>query len=255
MSLDDQGMSLVDHLTELRHRVIRSLQVIFVGMVLCLYFAPHILDVIRAPILPFLGDNNGLVFTGVMDKFMAFFKVGILSGAILTCPIWLYHVWKFISPGLYKNERRYAAAFIVSGTLLFLGGVVFVYYIVFPAAFEYLFNIGGNVDKPMITIDEYLSFFMLMTVMFGVAFEMPLILVFMALVGLFDASFLRKHRRVAVVIMALVAAILSPPDAMSMMFMWVPLLLFYEVAIIVIALLVKKRSAALDPSESDRLFK
>lgn len=237
-------MTLIDHLTELRYRVIKSLQAIILGMAACLYFAADILDIIRRPILPFLGEHGGLVFTGVMDKFMANIKVGALSGLILTCPIWLYHVWKFISPGLYKNERKYAIAFIVSGTFLFLLGVFFVYFLVFPAAFEYLFNVGSSVDKPMITIGDYLSFFMIMTLMFGVAFELPLILVFMAMIGLFDASFLRKHRRIAVVLLAVVAAVLSPPDALSMVLMWLPFLVFYELAILVIHFLVKKREIA-----------
>jgi sec-independent protein translocase protein TatC len=240
MSLDDQQMTLVEHLTELRYRVVKMLQGIVLGMGICLYFSEDILTVIRKPILPYLGENGGLVFTGVMDKFMAHIKVGALAGVILTCPYWLYHVWKFVSPGLYKNERKYAAGFIVTGSTLFLLGVVFVYFLVFPAAFEYLFAIGGSADKPMITIDEYLSFFVLMTIMFGVAFELPLILVILALMGLFDASFLKKNRRMAAVVLAVVAAIMSPPDAMSMILMWIPLLILYESSIWAIQFLVKR---------------
>lgn len=234
-------MSLVEHLTELRHRVVRAIQGIVVGMGLSIYFSEELLAVIRRPILPFLGPGGGLVYTGVMDKFMAHLKVGALAGLILSCPWWLYHLWMFVSPGLYKKERRYVTTFIVSGTFLFLLGVVFTYYVVFPAAFEYLFTIGGDVDKPMITIADYLGFFALMVIMFGVAFEMPLVLVLLAMIGLFDASFLRKHRRVAIVAMAVVAAILSPPDALSMVMMWVPLLVFYEVAIWIIHFFVQKR--------------
>jgi sec-independent protein translocase protein TatC len=243
MSLDDHQMTLVEHLTELRYRVIKMLQGIVVGMGICLYFSEDILTVIRKPILPYLGENGGLVFTGVMDKFMAHIKVGALAGLILTCPYWLYHVWKFVSPGLYKNERKYAVAFIVTGTALFMLGVLFVYYLVFGAAFEYLFSIGGNVDKPMITIEEYLGFFVLMTLMFGVAFELPLVLVILAMMGLFDATFLKKNRRMAAVILAVVAAVLSPPDAMSMILMWIPLLILYESSIWAIHFIVKRPPA------------
>lgn len=236
---EQQQMTLVEHLVELRYRVIRSLMGIIVAMGICLYFSENLFSLIRRPILPYLGEGQGLVFTGVMDKFIAHLKVGALGGLILSCPYWLYHVWKFVSPGLYKNERRYAASFIITGTVLFLLGVGFVYFLVFPAAFEYLLNIGGNTDKPMITIDEYLSFFTLMTVMFGVAFELPLVLIILALMGLYDASFLKKNRRIAIVILAVVAAILSPPDAMSMILMWIPLILLYESSIWVIHFLVK----------------
>jgi sec-independent protein translocase protein TatC len=240
MSLDDANMTLVEHLTDLRYRVVKALQGIVVGVVVGLYYAEQILTVIRKPILPYLGDHGGLVFTGVMDKFMAHVKVGALAGLILTCPYWLYHVWKFISPGLYKNERKYAAGFIITGTGLFLLGVVFVYYLVFPAAFEYLFAIGGTTDKPMITIDAYLGFFVLMTVMFGVAFELPLVLMILAMMGMFDAAFLKKNRRLAAVGLAVVAAVMSPPDAMSMILMWIPLLILYESSIWAIHFLVKR---------------
>src|SRR5580704_6919914 len=151
-------MSLMEHLTELRYRIIKSLQGIFVGVGLGIYFSEDVLSIIRKPVLQYLGPNGGLVFTGVMDKFMAHLKVGVLGGVILTCPYWLYHLWRFISPGLYKHERRYAAGFIIAGTGLFMCGVCFVYFLVYPAAFKYLFEIGGSVDKPMITIGEYLSF-------------------------------------------------------------------------------------------------
>lgn len=240
MSLDDQQMSLVEHLTELRYRVVKMLQGIVIGMGACLYFSEDILTIIRKPILPYLGENGGLVFTGVMDKFMAHVKVGALAGVILTCPYWLYHLWQFISPGLYKNERKYAAGFILTGTFLFLLGVVFVYNLVFPAAFEYLFAIGGTADKPMITIDEYLGFFVLMTIMFGVAFELPLVLLILAMMGMFDAAFLKKNRRMAAVVLAVVAAIMSPPDAMSMILMWIPLLILYEASIWAIHFIVKR---------------
>lgn len=240
MSLDDQQMTLVEHLTELRYRVVKMLQGIFVGMALCLYFSEQLLTIIRKPVLPYLGEGGGLVFTGVMDKFMAHVKVGALAGVILTCPYWLYHLWQFISPGLYKNERKYAAGFILTGTALFLLGVVFVYYLVFPAAFEYLFSVGGTADKPMITIDAYLGFFVLMTLMFGVAFELPLILMLLAMMGMFDAAFLKKNRRMAAVALAVVAAVMSPPDAISMILMWIPLLILYESSIWAIHFIVKR---------------
>lgn len=244
MSLDDANMSLVDHLTDLRYRLLMIAIGLAVGTGLGIYFAPELFAVIRKPILPFLGQG-GLVFTGVMDKFMAHLKVGFLGGMVLTCPYWLYHVWAFISPGLYKKERAYAVGFIVAGTTLFLAGVMFVYYFVYPAAFEYLLNFGGDIDKPMITIDDYLGFFFMTTIMFGVSFELPVILVILAMMGIIDANFLKKNRRFAVVALAFVSAILTPPDVISMVMMLVPMCLLYEASIWVITFLVRKNERAL----------
>lgn len=245
MSLDNDQMTLVEHLTELRYRLIKSLQGILVGVGVGLYFSEHIFAYIRKPILPYLGENQGLVFTGVLDKFISHLKVGVLAGVILTCPYWLYHVWQFVSPALYKKERKYMMGFIISGTILFLLGVCFVYFLVFPAAFQYLLNIGGAVDKPMITIDAYLSFFTLMVILFGLSFELPLVIVVLALLGLYDAEFLKKNRRIAIVILSAISAVVSPPDALSMIFMWVPLVFFYEASIWIVHFMLKKKSTAL----------
>lgn len=244
MSLDDANMTLVDHLTDLRYRLVMIAIGLVVGTGICLYFSPELFALIRKPILPFLGETGGLVFTGVMDKFLAHLKIGFLGGLILTCPYWLYHVWCFISPGLYKNERIYALGFIFSGSFLFLAGVAFVYFLVYPAAFEYLLNFGGDVDKPMITIGDYLGFFALTTVMFGVSFELPVVLVILAMMGIIDASFLKRNRRFAIVALAFVAAILTPPDVISMMMMLVPMCLLYEASIWIIQAIVRKGEAA-----------
>jgi sec-independent protein translocase protein TatC len=232
-------MTLIAHLTELRYRLIKAFQGIILGVGVGVYFSEEILSVIRRPVLKYLGANGGLVFTGVMDKFMSHVKVGVLGGVILTCPYWLYHLWKFLSPGLYKHERRYAAGFIISGTILFMCGVCFVYFLVYPAAFQYLFTIGGDVDKPMITIDEYLSFFTMTTLLFGAAFELPVVLMVLAMMGIIDAAFLKAKRRYAFVILAIVAAVLTPPDGLSMVMMLVPLCFLYESSVWLIHFFVK----------------
>lgn len=247
MSTENSGdgqMSLMEHLTELRYRLIKAIQGLVVGVGACIYFSEDILAVIRQPILKHLGPNGGLVFTGVMDKFMAHLKVGVLSGFIVTCPYWLYHLWKFISPGLYKNERRYIAGFIISGTILFGCGVAFVYYLVYPAAFEYLLTIGGTVDKPMITIQEYLSFFTITTLMFGLSFELPVVLMVMAMMGIVDSHYLKAKRRYALLILAVISAIITPPDGLSMVMMLVPLYFLYELSIWLIHFLITKPKEA-----------
>jgi sec-independent protein translocase protein TatC len=207
--------------------------VVFAGFLACWGFSEGLFDIIRLPIQPHL-EVGGLVFTGVMDKFLAHLKVSFLGGIILTSPLWIYQIWRFIAPGLYKEEKRYGVVFILSGTLLFLAGVAFVYFVVYPMAFEFLMGFGGETDKPMITISEYLSFFTTTTLVFGLAFEMPLILTILGIMGIIDADFLAGFRRYAIVLLAALSAIFTPPDVISMGLMMIPMVGLYELSIILV---------------------
>jgi sec-independent protein translocase protein TatC len=230
------AQSIVEHLTELRIRVVRAAYGIIVGFIGCWNFSEELMAVIRKPIEPFLGDSTGggLVFLGVMDKFLAHLKISFLGAVILTCPWWLYQAWKFVSPGLYENEKKYAMGFISFGSVMFLSGVGFAYFLVYPAAFKFLLSFGGTVDRPMITLAEYLSFFTTTTLVFGAAFELPLIITILGIIGIVDDKMLREKRRYAVVVLAIVAAVLTPPDALSMFMLLVPLVLLYEFSIFLV---------------------
>jgi sec-independent protein translocase protein TatC len=237
---------LISHLEELRKRLIFSAIFISIAFAICWCYSTELFNIIRAPIAPFLETSGGgLVFTGVMDKFMAHLKVSFLASVIVSCPFWLFQVWKFIAPGLYANEKKYGAWFILSGTFLFVSGVLFVYFFVYPATFDFLMNFGGDIDKPLITISDYVSFFILTTLMFGLVFELPLVIVLLGILGIVDATFLRKKRRLAMVVLAIVAAIATPtPDAISMLIMLAPLAILYEVSIFFVAWFGKKRQEA-----------
>ncbi len=233
------------HLEELRKRLLFSF--IFIGIAFCFTwnYSSEIFDLIRKPIAPFLETaGGGLIFTGVMDKFMAHLKVSFLAAMIISCPVWLYQVWKFVAPGLYKHEKKYGASFIVAGSFLFLSGVFFVYYFVYPVTFDFLMNFGGDTDKPLITISDYISFFILTTLMFGLVFELPLVIVLLGMLGIVDAKFLRAKRRFALVGLAILAAIATPtPDALSMVIMMAPLAALYEISILLVGWLGKKTDA------------
>ncbi len=130
------NLTLTEHLAELRIRIIRSGYAILAGMILCYNFSDRLFDIIRAPIAPYL-QGGGLVFTAPADKFIAHLKLSFFGGMILTCPIWLYQLWKFVEPGLYSKEKKYSLGFILSGSVLFILGVLFAYYGVFPMAFSF----------------------------------------------------------------------------------------------------------------------
>lgn len=235
--IDDENQSLVDHLTELRFRLIRAFIAIGIGAAVCYNFSEILFDIIRRPISPFLdATGGGLIFTGPMDKFVASIKVSLLGGLIVSCPFWVYQLWKFIAPGLYAHEKKYSLAFIFFGTVLFLSGVTFVYFVVYPLAFDFLMNYGSGTDQAMISIGEYLSFFMTTTLLFGAAFELPLILTILGMAGVIDKKFLKEKRRYAIVLMAVTSAFLTPPDVLSMSALMVPLLILYEISVVLVGI-------------------
>lgn len=238
--MESKNQSLVEHLAELRFRIVNSLYALVIATGLAYSQSEKIFNIIRLPIQKYL-TNQGLVYTGPLDKFLAHIKIAIACGFIISCPFWLYQLWKFVAPGLYNKERKYMVGFILSGTVLFLSGVCFSYFIVLPMAFEFLFHFGGDIDKPMITIEQYLSFFTQMCVMFGVSFELPLIITILGMMGIVSQSFLKEKRRYAIMTLAIAAAIITPPDLMSMIFMLIPMVLLYEIGVFFVGFFEKKR--------------
>lgn len=248
--IESKGQSLYEHLGELRIRLVYCAYILIVATGVCYGFSERIFDFIRAPIQPYL-PNGGLIYTGPLDKFVAHIKIAFVCGIIISCPLWLYQVWKFVAPGLYSREKKYTMGFILSGTILFLLGSAFSYWVVLPMAFHFLMNFGGNVDKPMISIEQYLGFFTQMCLMFGVAFELPLVISVLGMIGLVSQKFLREKRRYAVLILAIVSAIITPPDLLSMIMMLVPMLALYELGVFMVGIFEKQREQEVRRNERE----
>jgi sec-independent protein translocase protein TatC len=238
--LDQKSQSLFEHLGELRFRLVRMVWILLIATGICYHFSEPVFDFIRAPIAPYLPDG-GLIYTGPLDKFMAHIKIAFVCGIIISCPLWLYQIWKFVAPGLYQNERKYSMSFIVAGSGLFVSGAAFAYYVVLPMAFHFLMNYGGTTDKAMISIEQYLGFFSQMCLMFGVSFELPLIISILGMMGLVSQKFLKEKRRYAVMTLAVASAIITPPDLMSMVMMLIPMLLLYEIGVLMVGIFERKR--------------
>lgn len=231
--------TLVEHLSELRTRLVRSIIAIVVLAIVAWNYRDFFFSIVRQPITPYLPEG-GLIYTAVQESFMAHLKISILAGVIMACPIWVYQLWMFIAPGLYKEERKYGIWFIFFGSALFLSGISFVYFVVYPLAFEFLLNFGGAVDKAMIRVDDYLSFFMTTTLVFGMAFELPLVLTILGMMGIVNKQLLIALRRYAIIIICIMSAVITPPDVMSMVLLVLPLYGLYEVSIILVGIFGQK---------------
>jgi sec-independent protein translocase protein TatC len=235
-------MNIFGHLDELRDRLVKSGITVMVLFVVSLAFSTKILNFLKHPLEDALPNGTAaLHFTGPMDVFMVNIKVAFLMSVVFGAPAWLYRFWKFLEPALYPKERKYILPFIVATIGCFLTGVAFCYYFMIPMALKYLLTIGLEVAAPIITITDYMSLVTVMILGFGLIFETPVILVLLAMLDIVTAEMLAAQRRITFVIILIVAAIITPPDPISMIGMAIPCYLMYEISIVIIRIIKKKR--------------
>ncbi len=241
----DAKQSFFEHLTELRKRLIRALLGIGVGMAVVGWFCERIFRWVMLPVIRSLPENQqALHYTSYIEPFMVYLKVTLYGGIFVAAPYVLFQVWLFVAPGLYKRERKVVVPFLASGTLLFYGGAAFCYFLVMPAAFPALAAIAGDDMKPILTMTEQLSLVLAMLLGFGIVFELPIIIAFLSMMGLVSADFLAKYRRHAIVVNTALAAIITPTgDPFNLALMAVPMILFYEIGIILARIVGKKKAA------------
>jgi len=165
--------------------------------------------------------------------FITYLKVALVMGIMLSAPVIFYEMWKFIAPGLYQNEKRYVIPFVLSSTILFVGGAIFGYFVVFPFGFKFFLGFANEYVKALPSVKQYFSFAMKLLIAFGIVFELPVITYFLTKIGLITPQFLKKNRRYAIVIIFAVAAIFTPPDVMTQCMMAIPLIILYEISIII----------------------
>jgi sec-independent protein translocase protein TatC len=236
-------LSFMDHLRELRKRLTRALLGVVVGMAVVGGFVEPIFHRLMQPVLDSLPEKQrALHYTSYIEPLMVYLKVALYGGIFVAVPWVLYQLWQFIAPGLYRKEKRVVVPFLLSGTLLFYGGAVFCYFVIMPAAFPAMAAIATDPSlSPVLTMSEQLSLVLGMLLGFGIVFEVPVIIAFLAMVGLVNWRMLAKYRRIAVVVNVTVAAIITPTgDPLNLAFMAVPLILFYEIGIVLARILGKK---------------
>jgi sec-independent protein translocase protein TatC len=227
-------MGFLDHLEELRRRIVYSLGAVAIGFFACWGFRVRLFGFMQKPIMDALkanGLSEKLVYLNPIDPFNLYLKIAALAGLFVTSPFVLYQVWMFISPGLYRREKRYVMPFMFSTIALFSAGGYFGYRVVYPRALDFLISFGSQF-QPMITISEYTSLFLSITLGMGLIFEMPILIFFLALMGIVSAGFMLKNFRYAILLIFIVAAIVTPtPDVLSMCIFAAPMVGLYLISI------------------------
>ncbi len=229
---EEEKLPLTEHLTELRDRLIRCFIAVFVGFVIAYIFKERLFAILTRPLIRVMQEGETLIFTGIPEAFFTYLKVSLLAGLLLAAPVIIYQFWMFVAPGLYKKERRMMIPIVFVSAFFFIGGALFGYFIVFPFGFKFLLSFATENIQALPSMREYLSFSSKLLLAFGVAFELPIVITFLARLGLVSVPFLKKHRKYALLIFFAGSALLTPPDVVTQIMLSLPLMVLYEISII-----------------------
>ncbi len=234
MSDQEEKSPFTEHLGELRDRLIRAFIAVGIGFVTAYFFKEQLFEILTAPLVTAMAKSGHakLIFTGLPEAFFTYLKVALLAGIILATPVLFYEFWMFVSPGLYREEKKYLLPIIILSLIFFIAGASFGYFIVFPYGFQFFLGFTSETIQAMPSMKEYLSFASKMLLAFGSVFELPLILTFLSRMGLVTPAFLKKNRKYALLLFFVGAAIITPPDVVTQVMMAMPLILLYEIGIL-----------------------
>ena len=238
--LERSRMTIWEHLEELRKRLIISIASVMIGFIACWFFREPLFHIVEAPFLKFVSKGDKLSFISLTEPFLVYMKLAALAAIILTSPILITQLWLFISPGLYKKEKRYALPFILFATFFFLVGCLFSYQYVFPFACRYFLSVGSNF-KQEVRVDDYFSLFSKMILSIGLIFETPILAFFLARIGIINHHFLLQKLKYAILLAFVISAIITPtPDMVTQSILAVPMIGLYAVSIVIAWIFGKK---------------
>lgn len=246
-----QEGTLISHLLELRTRLMRALIAVLVLFIPCAIYDDELFTLVATPLLDKMPQGAQMISTSLVAPFMAPLKLALLAALFLGMPFVLYQVWAFVSPGLYRHEKRFAIPLLISSIVLFYSGAAFAYFVVFPLMFAFLTTAGPTSVTIMTDITNYLDFVLLLFFAFGAAFEIPVATVLLAWTGLVRVETMVKNRGYVLLGIFVVAAFLTPPDAISQCFMAVPMYLLYEAGIVMTRVLLRDKQGARQQEEAD----
>lgn len=241
---EDEKIPFTAHLEELRKRLIICFCAVGIGFVISYFVSKKLFDILMRPLLSVMPPDEKLIYTGLPEAFFTYLKVAFLAGLFLAVPVIVYQLWMFIAPGLYDREKRLVLPIVFLSSVFFLGGALFGYFVVFPFGFKFFMGFASDAIKPLPSVKEYLSFSTKLLFAFGVVFELPLFVTFLAKLGIVDVPFLKAKRKYAILLFFVFAAILTPPDVITQVLMAGPLILLYEVSIFGARIFGKKKATA-----------
>lgn len=231
----------LSHLEELRKRLVVCAIGVGAGFVIAYIFAERLFQLLVAPLKAVMPEGDQLIFTNLPEMFFAYIKVAFIAGIMAASPLIFYQLWMFIAPGLYRKEKKMAIPFVISSTILFVGGALFGYFVVFPFGFKFFIGFSNEYVKALPSVKQYFSFSMKLLFAFGAVFELPVIIFFLSKMGIVTPQFLRQKRKYAILLTFALAAILTPPDVITQCMMAGPLIVLYEIGILVSRIAQKKK--------------
>ena len=238
----NEKQPFMSHLEELRKRLIYCAITAGCGFVIAyVFFREKLFQLLIAPLKEVMPEGDQLIFTNLPEMFFAELKVAFIAGLLVSAPVIFYQLWMFVAPGLYQREKRYVIPFVISSTILFVGGSLFGYFVVFPFGFKFFIGFANEYVKALPSVKQYFSFSIKLLFAFGIVFELPVVVFFLAKMGLVTPDLLKRNRKYAILLTFVIAAILTPPDVITQCMMAVPLLILYEIGILVARLAQVKR--------------
>jgi len=241
----------MEHLEELRQRLVKSAIAVAIGFIIAYMFSEKLFIILVKPLKNVMGSNERLIFTNLAEMFITYIKLSVIAGILFAAPVLFYQFWKFVAPGLYEHEKKYVVPFVFFSTILFVGGSLFGYFFVFPFGFKFFLSFANEYVMALPSVKDYFSLSIKLLFAFGFIFELPIFMFFMAKIGLINSEILKKYRKISILCIFIMAAILTPPDVFTQIMMAGPLIILYELSIYICKLAKKPSDKSITNEENN----
>jgi sec-independent protein translocase protein TatC len=240
--MTDEKQPFFSHLKELRDRLLVCIVAVAIAFIFTYYFKERLFDFLMQPFLKVMPAQSSFIFTGITEAFLTYFKISVVAALFVAAPIILYEFWMFVAPGLYEKEKKYVYPFIFFGSLCFICGALFCYFVVMPNMYRFFVSYAREFVTPMPDLKNYMGLTLKLLIIFGFIFELPLVAFYLARAGIIKAKMLAKKRRYAILAVFIISAAITPPDVVSMILVALPLWGLYELGILIAKVFGKKET-------------